>query len=261
LKVPFLKRDIENNLIICYNYKKIIYNKRKRSEGSALTVNSFQNVDYFNILNSAGQVNSYAIRNETQSIFPDARAYGSDQNPKAVYNLDGDSAEISNKARNLFIEQPEQGPVGPVTLTGNFPAPATPSGKPSGSEIPEIPGSGLLESLKPQGECTTCSNRKYIDRSDDASVSFHTPTNISPNMAAGAVAAHENEHVRNEKGKAVREDREIVNQTVTLTYDCCPECGRSYVSGGTTRTTSVSKSNSGEMTSSNTAPMRDSEVA
>jgi hypothetical protein len=63
-------------------------------------------------------------------------------------------------------------------------------------------------------------------------------------MAAAAVAAHEQEHVRNEQAKAYREDREIVSQTVTLTYDDCPECGRHYVSGGTTRTTSISRTDS-----------------
>ena len=104
--------------------------------------------------------------------------------------------------------------------------------------------SEFLEAMKSQGVCHTCENRKYVDRSDDASVSFQTPTNISPNMAAAAVAAHENEHVRNEQSKAHRDGREIVNQTVTLTYDCCPECGKHYVSGGMTKTTSVSKSES-----------------
>ena len=106
----------------------------------------------------------------------------------------------------------------------------------------------MAEALKPQGACHTCENRKYVDKSDDASVSFQTPTSVSPNMAAAAVASHENEHVRNEQARAHREDREIVSQTVTLTYDCCPECGRHYVSGGTTRTTSVNKSDSDDMT-------------
>ena len=106
--------------------------------------------------------------------------------------------------------------------------------------------SGLLEALETQGVCHTCENRKYVDKSDDASVSFQTPTNISPNMAAAAVVSHENEHVRNEQARAHRDGREIVNQTVTLTYDCCPECGKNYVSGGTTKSTSVKKSESDE---------------
>jgi len=104
----------------------------------------------------------------------------------------------------------------------------------------------MLEALEPQGMCITCENRKYVDQSNDASVSFQTPTSINPNMAAAAVAAHENEHVRNEQARAHREDREIVSQTVTLTYDCCPECGRHYVSGGTTKTTSINKSDDNE---------------
>jgi hypothetical protein len=60
-------------------------------------------------------------------------------------------------------------------------------------------------------------------------------------MAAAAVASHEQEHVRNEQARAHREDREIINQSVTLTYDTCPECGKQFVSGGTTRTTSISR--------------------
>jgi len=105
-----------------------------------------------------------------------------------------------------------------------------------------------MRELEPQGVCHTCQNRKYVDRSDDVSVSFQTPTSINPSMAAAAVASHEQEHVRNEKAQAHREDRDIVSQTVTLQYDCCPECGRTYVSGGTTKTTSISKSDSNDTT-------------
>jgi len=110
---------------------------------------------------------------------------------------------------------------------------------------------GLLKALEPQGVCHTCENRKYVDRSNDASVSFQTPTGISPNMAAAAVASHEQEHVRNEQARAHRDDREIINQTVTLQYDTCPECGKHYVSGGTTKTTSISKSDSEDMFDAN----------
>jgi len=101
---------------------------------------------------------------------------------------------------------------------------------------------GLMEALEAQAVCQTCEDRKYVDNSDDPSVSFQTPTNISPNMAAAAVMSHEQEHVRNEQAKAHRDNREIVNQSVTLQYDTCPECGKQYVSGGTTRTTSRSRS-------------------
>ena len=48
---------------------------------------------------------------------------------------------------------------------------------------------------------------------------------------------HEQEHVVREQAKAQREDRKVVNQSVTLHTDICPECGDVFISGGTTRTT------------------------
>ena len=91
------------------------------------------------------------------------------------------------------------------------------------------------EALK-EGECETCEKRKYQDGSDDPGVSFKTPTNIKPEQAASAVRGHEMEHVVREQAKAGREGREVVSQSVTMHTEICPECGKSYVSGGTTRT-------------------------
>ena len=85
-------------------------------------------------------------------------------------------------------------------------------------------------------ECQTCKNRKYQDGSDDSGVSYQTPTKISPDQAASAVRGHEMEHVTRNQAKAAREGNEIVFQTVTLHSAICPECGRPYISGGTTRT-------------------------
>jgi len=146
-----------------------------------------------------------------------------------------------------------------MSLSGNFSGINAPSGDAEGSPSTNIAENGTVGAVEPRGNCTTCENRRYVDKSDDASVSFQTPTNISPNMSAAAVAAHENEHVRNEQARAHRDGREIVHQSVSLTYDTCPECGRHYVSGGTTRTTSVSKSDSGDMTNEEESP--DEEVA
>lgn len=86
------------------------------------------------------------------------------------------------------------------------------------------------------GRCQTCEERKYQDGSDDSSVSYQTPTNIDPDAAPAAVRGHELEHVAHEQAKAQQEGRKVVSQTVTLHTDICPECGRVYVSGGTTRT-------------------------
>lgn len=86
------------------------------------------------------------------------------------------------------------------------------------------------------GECETCESRKYQDGSDDMGVSFQTPTDIKPEQAASAVRGHEMEHVYREQAKASREGRKVVSQNVTMHTEICPECGKSYVSGGTTRT-------------------------
>lgn len=97
-----------------------------------------------------------------------------------------------------------------------------------------------MEKMMGMKECTTCKDRKYQDGSNDPGVSFKTPGHIDPNVSASAVMSHEQEHVRNESSKASREGREIVSQSVRLDTSVCPECGKSYVSGG--ETTTVSKS-------------------
>lgn len=92
-----------------------------------------------------------------------------------------------------------------------------------------------------EGKCQTCEKRKYQDESDDMGVSFQTPTNISPEQVASAVRGHENEHVVREQAKAQREGRRVVSQSVTIHTDICPECGKVYISGGTTRTVTAAK--------------------
>jgi len=99
-----------------------------------------------------------------------------------------------------------------------------------------------MEKLAALTECKTCKNRKYQDVSNDPSVSFQTPTNISPGQSAAMVLAHENEHVSNEQAKAEEEGRRVVSQTVTLESSICPECGRIYISGGVTKTVTVKDS-------------------
>lgn len=86
-----------------------------------------------------------------------------------------------------------------------------------------------------EGECQTCRERKYQDGSDDPGVSFKTPTNVAPELAASAVRGHEQEHVVREQAEARREGRDVVSQSVTYHTAICPECGKVYVSGGTTR--------------------------
>lgn len=100
----------------------------------------------------------------------------------------------------------------------------------------EVEKSKSPQEIMEESECQTCKERKYQDGSDDPGVSFKTPTNVAPEQAAAAVRGHEQEHVVREQAKAQREDREVVSQSVTYHTAICPECGKAYVSGGTTRT-------------------------
>lgn len=84
-------------------------------------------------------------------------------------------------------------------------------------------------------ECETCKNRKYQDGSDEM-VSFKSAAHISPGAAAGAVRSHEQEHVSNAYKKAALGNGKVVSATVSIHTSVCPECGRSYVSGGETNT-------------------------
>lgn len=85
------------------------------------------------------------------------------------------------------------------------------------------------------GECETCKNRKYQDGSDEM-VSFKAAGHIDPNNAASVVMSHEQEHVSNAYQKADADNGEVVRASVRLKTDVCPECGRTYISGGETTT-------------------------
>lgn len=95
-----------------------------------------------------------------------------------------------------------------------------------------VDSSGRVEKA---GECQTCQNRKYQDGSDEM-VSFKTPGNIRPGESYGKVMAHEQEHVANAVAEGSKANKELVSATVSLKTAICPECGRAYVAGGTTRT-------------------------
>ncbi len=99
-----------------------------------------------------------------------------------------------------------------------------------------------VQQLKRTGkiECQTCKERTYQDGSNDPGVSFKAPGHIAPESSAAVVMAHEQEHVGNEQANAAKEDRQVVSQSVRLFSSVCPECGKVYVSGGETRTTTAS---------------------
>lgn len=84
-------------------------------------------------------------------------------------------------------------------------------------------------------ECETCKNRKYQDGSDEM-VSFKSAAHISPQASASRVRAHEQEHVSNAFRDAAKGNGKVLAANVSLKTAVCPECGRSYVAGGTTAT-------------------------
>lgn len=84
-------------------------------------------------------------------------------------------------------------------------------------------------------ECETCKNRKYQDSSDEM-VSFKTAQHVSPESAGARVRAHEGEHVSNAYKKAAQNNGKVIQASVVIHTAICPECGRTYVSGGETTT-------------------------
>lgn len=84
-------------------------------------------------------------------------------------------------------------------------------------------------------ECDTCKNRKYQDGSDEM-VSFKAAAHISPSASASVVRAHEQEHVSNAYKDAAQNNGKVLRASVSLQRAICPECGRSYIAGGTTST-------------------------
>ncbi len=84
-------------------------------------------------------------------------------------------------------------------------------------------------------ECETCKNRKYQDGSNEM-VSFKAAGHIDPDNAAMVVMGHEHEHVSNAYRKAELGGGEVERASVRLQTSICPECGRTYISGGLTTT-------------------------
>lgn len=115
---------------------------------------------------------------------------------------------------------------------------------PEGERLNKLAENFDDKALKQMGavECTTCATRTYQDGSDDPGVSFKAPTHLSPAQAATAVMSHEQEHVVNERAAAEEKGHEVISQSVQIFTAVCPECGKSYVSGGVTKTTTAGPS-------------------
>lgn len=94
-------------------------------------------------------------------------------------------------------------------------------------------------------ECATCASRKYVDESGDAGVSFKSPATVAPEAAASAVKSHEQEHVTIAKARSDEQNtsdtQSEVISNVRIFTSVCPECGKTYVSGGETQSTTIIK--------------------
>ena len=109
---------------------------------------------------------------------------------------------------------------------------------PFNAEEINLPGDGKpAEGIEDDHKCETCENRTYVDGSNENDVSFKSPGHIAPESAASRVMAHEYEHVRNAYQEDKEEGKELVSVSVSLKTAICPECGKTYVAGGETRTT------------------------
>lgn len=89
-----------------------------------------------------------------------------------------------------------------------------------------------------QAQCQTCAQRAYQDQSNDGGVSFQAARHISASTAGVVVTSHEHEHVAACAADSSTESGGVVkSSTVGLEYGKCPECGRTYIKGGVTKTT------------------------
>ena len=171
------------------------------------------------------------------SIYYDPYLYGSSANTGSVSALSANtstgSASASSSA-NTAAASSNSASAAASTQTADSTSKASSDGKtvvnPGQSEIKQ-PGRKSSPS-----ECQTCKNRKYQDGSNDSNVSFKSAQHIDPASAYSEVSAHEGEHVSNAYNKAREGNGEVVQASVAIHTAICPECGRTYVSGGTTTT-------------------------
>ncbi|MDR0987221.1 MAG: hypothetical protein LBL98_05965 [Ruminococcus sp.] len=145
-------------------------------------------------------------------------------------------AAISGVRRTPVVQKSENKPITTAEYNrrfDRFELTGTEKGEKGGKAAE---GSKAGGSDKTSAECQTCANRKYVDGSNDPGVSFKTPTSVDPDAAASAVRSHEYEHVKNNAAEA-EEKGLTAHSSVSIHTAICPECGKVYVSGGTTTTT------------------------
>ncbi len=160
-------------------------------------------------------------------------AYGSYTGPSAAGSYRQEQSAGSASSGQ------EQAPGARETEAAAQHMPGSPQASEDGRVVVRNPGESTEKQAGKKSspaECETCKNRKYQDGSDEGDVSFKAPSHIDPKAAASKVRSHEQEHVSNAYQKASEKNGKVVSCNVSIHTDICPECGRTYVSGGTTAT-------------------------
>lgn len=211
----------------------------------------FSPLDYYDrmFLHNLGNPTKTPPVSEISKDKQESNAYYSDRRSDTIIlsgkkNIPTEKNLSQNLTNSDFPEQKEK--LDNIQFDWNTYQNSQFAGKNISPEIPanniqdDIENLNVKENKKVLGtnneNCETCDNRKYVDISNDESVSFQIPTEISREQAAAKVRAHENEHIVNEKANAAESGRKVVSQSVTINTDVCPECGSTYVSGGKTKT-------------------------
>ena len=136
-----------------------------------------------------------------------------------------------NSPASYYMDRAGTGRKGMGPVPAGWGRPSDPAGRAVWGEGRRVDGQGGAD----DGECQTCKERKYQDGSDE-NVSFKAPSHIDPTAAASRVRSHEQEHVNNAYKDAAENNGKVVACNVSIRTSVCPECGRTYVSGGTTAT-------------------------
>jgi len=101
------------------------------------------------------------------------------------------------------------------------------------TEPPEGSSESGAQEFTPEMRESDIGTRTYQDASPDSGVSFQTPTKLNEYQAPIAIKAHEGEHVRRERFKAMQEGKSVVTTQVRYQFSI-DDKGRRYMAGGQT---------------------------
>lgn len=142
------------------------------------------------------------------------------------------AAELADRAKSI-VAPAESSVKPPETIPADAPGrnkPRQPIPLPEPG-LPDVgPGDAPAKALGGRGE----SAHYYLDGSTDGAVSAQTPTLVPESQSVAFVRHHENQHVRHEIAKAIREGEKVVSVRVTVNYARNPRTGQVYAAGGLT---------------------------